>query len=464
MSFVTPCASTGTGKKLMRLVGCCKDGIADVLLPFVPTPTAIKQHPLHNHILSFTTGDECDITDSIPIPPDSRATQRQRTAAASSSHNSETSRVYSTAPWLDSSKENAYKGMALRALADRGLTSGFDMGRLRGSQFYCTTNRLTGRKCCYGDRHDSNNFFVNLERSGRMTYTCHSSRCSDKKELGLGEWCDGLDSMLANTDMWQPGNRIDATLLRTACDYARRSTPKKEKQVDQDWYPQYEQTVCNYLSNFLVFITEPAIYVLQTRDADGNVLTHNRYDSKRLSNVVKPYDAAFQMWDRSHLRDSMATKARFVGQPWDSRVAPDEYNLCAGMMPLLTAERKQLTADELEQLQPILTHIKEVLCAGNEQDYQHLMAWIAHVAQDPAEKVGWCPVIISDQGTGKGVSLHLHTFFSQAVLLFALVASMTCLVEDGAWFKAWFVQGPYLLSTDVVSYVGPLQTMLFCCR
>ncbi len=94
-------------------------------------------------------------------------------------------------------------------------------------------------------------------------------------------------------------------------------------------------------------------------------------------------------------------QAKFVGQPWDNRVAPDEYNLCANMMPLLKVERKTLSEAYMAELKPILTHIREVLCAGSEPDYTVLMAWLAHVVQDPAEKTGWCPVIISNQGTGK---------------------------------------------------------------
>lgn len=105
-------------------------------------------------------------------------------------------------------------------------------------------------------------------------------------------------------------------------------------------------------------------------------------------------------------------QVKFVGQPWDSRVGPDEYNLCANMMPLLKADRRTLTEADMTELEPILTHIKEVLCAGSEPDYTSLMAWLAHVVQDPAEKVGWCPVIISNQGTGK-VSCYISNILYQ---------------------------------------------------
>ncbi len=70
----------------------------------------------------------------------------------------------------------------------------------------------------------------------------------------------------------------------------------------------------------------------------------------------------------------------------------DQYNLCAGMMPLLKHHKRSLSSADLEELQPILDHIKNSVCAGNDVDYNNLLAWMATVVQDPAEKTGWCPV------------------------------------------------------------------------
>lgn len=67
----------GNGKKLFRLVGCCKESIEDVLKPYVPTASAVKQHPLHHHVFTFLTGDEQDITDLVTVTDD-RPAQRQR--------------------------------------------------------------------------------------------------------------------------------------------------------------------------------------------------------------------------------------------------------------------------------------------------------------------------------------------------------------------------------------------------
>lgn len=47
----------------------------------------------------------------------------------------------------------------------------------------------------------------------------------------------------------------------------------------------------------------------------------------------------------------MATKVKFVGNPWDSRVRPHEYNLCVGMMPLLKQSKRSLSKRNVQELQ-----------------------------------------------------------------------------------------------------------------
>lgn len=50
---------------MMRLVGTFNDDPQSLLRQFFPTSSSI-QHPLHHHVFTFLTGDECDITNCIP--------------------------------------------------------------------------------------------------------------------------------------------------------------------------------------------------------------------------------------------------------------------------------------------------------------------------------------------------------------------------------------------------------------
>jgi len=50
-----------------------------------------------------------------------------------------------------------------------------------------------------------------------------------------------------------------------------------------------------------------------------------------------------------------------------------------------------------------LSHLKNVLCNGNEEYYNYLIAWLAHLLQKPEDKIGTAIVIRGKQGTGKSV-------------------------------------------------------------
>lgn len=384
------CFDTGTGNKLMRLVGTFNDDPDSLMKQYFPTSSSV-QHPLHHHVFTFLTGDECDITACIPTFS-SRPSRRQRLDAESNAINTDDGRTFTVAPWLDPVEEQTYVSLAGTLLGRFGMTGGFQLGRLKGYQVYGTTVTAVGRNCAYGPKHNSNNFFVAFEKSGNVTYRCYGSECLARQPLCLGQWCSGLDATLVSSEMFAPGPNLDATLLHNLKQLAVKNTPRKQKISQQPWYDELEQRVCAYLSKYFVFVSAPAVYVRQTLDIDGGVFDYVRYTASQLKSVTKPYAWGFDIWDNSYLRETMATKVKFVGNPWDCRVRPQEYNLCAGMMPLLKQSKRILSEEDIQELQPILDHIKDCLCAGNQQDYTNLLAWLAHIMQDPAEKTGWCPV------------------------------------------------------------------------
>lgn len=289
----------------------------------MPTVSAVKQHPLHHHIFTFLTGDEQDITDLVTVTDD-RPAQRQRTEPVQHL-NQDSTRTFSVASWLDADRETRYRSQALAALDAKGMGSGYELGRLKGSHMYGTTNRQTGRKCAFGEQHQSNNFFVDFQRSGAITYSCHAATCSSKRPVTIGQWCeDGINAMLNTPSMWSPGLTVDAALLKNLENRTRRATPKKERMQDQPWYADMEETLCRYLSHFWVFVSNPSVYVLQTLDSEGQVATYQRYDGSKLKNVVQPYEWAFKTWNTSHLRETMATKVIEFGCTTSSVLLSEE--------------------------------------------------------------------------------------------------------------------------------------------
>lgn len=357
-----------------------------------------RQHPLHHHILTFLTGAEINIDSFIPVP-ESRPAQRRRTYVT------DVERTFTVAPWLDQAHEQEYSAQISSMLAKKNIRGGYSLGRLKGCQFYGSTLRNgSGRNCMQGKHHDSNNFYVELQRNGNVNFHCFASDCC-KSNTVIGKWITSLDQMLADNQLWQPGPTVDAALLSNTMHLATKQTPKKEQLSEQPFYDRLTDRVCEYLAHYFVFVTSSVLYVKQKLDEHLKVCDYERFSDKQLGPIVRPYKSAFYIFDSSWQRDQFATKSRFVGQPWDERTKPDEYNLCAGLMPLLAEPARQLDTEELAQIQPILNHIKDSICSSNETDYKHLLAWISHVCQFPERKVGWCPVLISTPGAGKSIIL-----------------------------------------------------------
>ena len=137
---------------------------------------------------------------------------------------------------------------------------------------------------------------------------------------------------------------------------------------------------------------------------DGQVQGFTEYTADKLKNVVKPIKWCFDILDNSYLREQLATKLKFVGCLFEDRVADNEYK-CINAMPVLKLPHNPPSSEDLETIEPLLTHIKEALCASVQEDYEHFIAWVAHIAQKPDVKIGWCPLFMSEQGTGKGFVL-----------------------------------------------------------
>ncbi|KQT86447.1 hypothetical protein ASG59_17500 [Methylobacterium sp. Leaf466] len=49
----------------------------------------------------------------------------------------------------------------------------------------------------------------------------------------------------------------------------------------------------------------------------------------------------------------------------------------------------------------ILAHIRDILCAGDDQAFRYLVGWLAHMVQRPGDKPGVCVVLKGEKGTGK---------------------------------------------------------------
>ncbi len=113
------------------------------------------------------------------------------------------------------------------------------------------------------------------------------------------------------------------------------------------------------------------------------------------------------------------------------------------------AEPAEHSPEELRgQCDRFLDHVHEVLCKGDEQLYAWILAWMAHLVQRPAEKVGTCIVMRGDEGTGKG-------FFGDTLI--ALVGKAAVKVGESGGLTRNFnakLSGKLLIFGDEVTWGG----------
>jgi putative DNA primase/helicase len=92
----------------------------------------------------------------------------------------------------------------------------------------------------------------------------------------------------------------------------------------------------------------------------------------------------------------------FIPYLHEGCVDTDIFNLFTGFKykPLL----EEVENKYYDDIKPILSHVKEVLCADNQGVYAYVLNWLAHLIQRPCDKAG-VPVILmkSEQGAGKNL-------------------------------------------------------------
>ena len=78
----------------------------------------------------------------------------------------------------------------------------------------------------------------------------------------------------------------------------------------------------------------------------------------------------------------------------------------------------EIETDDFTILQPFLNHIKNVICAGDDEKYDYLMKWFANIFQNITVKNGTLPIIHGAQGSGKSFAVEV---FGELMGHYALV-------------------------------------------
>lgn len=119
---------------------------------------------------------------------------------------------------------------------------------------------------------------------------------------------------------------------------------------------------------------------------DLNLFYRNRL--VKLKNNNLPMKLA-DYWFEHPYRRSYERGVAFI----PGKTPPGVYNLFRGW-PVQPE-------DNGASIERILWHLKNIICCGNERDYQVLIKWMAHRFQRPTERIGFAVVLRGRKGTGK---------------------------------------------------------------
>jgi len=91
---------------------------------------------------------------------------------------------------------------------------------------------------------------------------------------------------------------------------------------------------------------------------------------------------------------------------------PNEFSLFRGY-PF-----KRLKNPDISIIQKFIDHMRDNICDDNKDVFEYMKKWIAFIVQNPGKKTTVAPIIIGDQGTGKGdfFSVPIATLFGKYAL------------------------------------------------
>lgn len=257
---------------------------------------------------------------------------------------------------------------------------------------------------------------------------CYSNSC--EHPLKLGQWVSDVKQLL-DADVWGPTSTINPRLIDNLRELALESTTQgktrdsKFKQMpNMPWWSQLEETVGAYFGRFFVYVVRESLYIMQTLDTEGRMEKFLAFPRGKIADTVRPYKWGFSIWEDSSYKMEYATYDNFVGEPFDDDVQPGELILCRNAMPYLSLPKQAPASEELEQIQPILDHIKASLVLARRRTTRSSWA-------------GWPTWPSTPTGKSVGESLLVFT---------------------------WFYLKPFYDACNPFEYTVPYTNLLPCCR
>jgi hypothetical protein len=263
---------------------------------------------------------------------------------------------------------------------------------------------------------------------------------TDGDEVGFGfynEWSekdDGYDGVSELRKKWKSfgkkktGNKLGLTFLRKL---RAKYQPKNQQSLQDIYTASFEKNndsmhhakmeMLKEMNNRVIFVKETGDYIIldkkQIRKENGELIKmpcwylknatktkdhflkqkfpHSYEDEagKNKSIVIDPFKLWCEWIDRREVRA--------IGFDPRDDANSDLFNLWNGF----NISKEVADAYDEAEAQPILDHIRELWCSGDDNAYEYVLNYFSHIIQKPHVKTGVLLALKSKQGGGKGIIL-----------------------------------------------------------
>ena len=136
---------------------------------------------------------------------------------------------------------------------------------------------------------------------------------------------------------------------------------------------------------------------------DDGIYIHETTDDKFMK-MIKNYKPFYKN-NKISLAQVVGYYSRYF-QYEDAKITTEEdstsiTNLWPGF------KYEESSSDDFTMLQPLLQHIKHVICNDDEEKYDYFMKWWANIFQKVTVKNGTMPIVHGEQGSGKSIAVEL---------------------------------------------------------
>jgi hypothetical protein len=241
--------------------------------------------------------------------------------------------------------------------------------------------------------HSTNNQYILFDKlTCKYSFRCHSKKCEGLEETG---YLKVLDKCEFNPD-------IVKYLVKSITDVKTKSINMKR--------------ISDYINKHFVYIAGQSndlyLYINYKENGRRDIVLKNSI-STILRSCNTAYEYSYMVDDKLKIEKQKLKFNILYGEEglpyrtYDKMVLDPLYN--EEKNEFNTFDRFDVIKEETKEgdIEPFLNHIKMIWCKGNQEKYEYTLNWMAHLLQNPNIKTKVALVLMSKEGSGKGIIVQL---------------------------------------------------------